>query len=106
MSKGEENLIAAVLSDSQDYTSRSSRRVYADWLEEQGDPISQIQANPQMETRRVSEGEATTDSALADASGYHFLFQSQTFSPCARPSLPPRRWKKTQPRRVANKVVF
>ena len=34
MSKGEENLIAAVLSDSQDYTSRLSRRVYADWLEE------------------------------------------------------------------------
>ena len=74
MSKGEENLIAAVLSDSQDYTSRSSRRVYADWLEEQGDPISQIQANPQMETRRVSEGEATTDSALADASVTIFCF--------------------------------
>ncbi len=35
MSKGEENLIAAVLSDSQDY---ASRLVYADWLEEQGDP--------------------------------------------------------------------
>ena len=35
MSKGEEeNLIPAVLSDSQDYT---SRLVYADWLEEQGD---------------------------------------------------------------------
>lgn len=35
MSKDEENLIEAVLSDSQDY---ASRLVYADWLEERGDP--------------------------------------------------------------------